>query len=313
TNPYEVSSLVTAFQPDIILLDLMMPGMDGFEVMEQMKPLVGPDDFLPILVLTADTTEQAKRRALMLGATDFLTKPFDATELSLRLHNLLSRRFLHRRLQDQNHFLDQQVQERTEQLAQAEINTAECLAMAAEYRDDDTGQHTKRVGYTAARLACQLGLEDAEVALLERAAPLHDIGKIGIPDHVLLKPGKLTSEEFAVVKTHTSIGAAILARHHTPLLQLAAKIALTHHERWDGGGYPQGLVGEEIPIAGRIVAVADVFDALTHDRPYKKAWPVEVAVAEIENGAGTQFDPHIVQAFRHLYCSPILESSSTSS
>lgn len=300
TSPEETIPLLQAFQPDILLLDLMMPGLDGFGVMEQLRPVLFPDDFLPVLVLTADTTESTRRRALEYGVADFLTKPFDAIELSLRIQNLLARRFLHRRLQDQNRALDQQVQERTQQLAQAEVDTAICLAMAAEYRDDDTGQHTQRVGETSARLATLLGLADRQTALLRRAAPLHDIGKIGIPDAILLKPGKLTDEEFVFMKTHTTIGNAILVQHHTDLLQLAASIALTHHERWDGRGYPKGLVGEDIPLVGRIVAVADVFDALTNERPYKAAWPIEQAITEIQRQSGQQFDPAVVAAFSQL-------------
>jgi len=296
-DPRATAGLIATFAPDIILLDLMMPGMNGFEVMEQLQSLLPADDFLPILVLTADTTDQARRQALERGATDFLTKPFDAGELSLRVHNLLARRKLHRRLQSQNHVLDYQVQQRTQQLAQAEVNTAECLAMAAEYRDDDTGQHTQRVGQTAAQLAGALGLDAKEIYLLELAAPLHDVGKIGIPDSILLKPAKLTDAEFSAIKIHTTIGATILAKHQTALLQLASEIALTHHERWDGKGYPQGLAGEDIPLVGRIVAVADVFDALTHKRPYKKAWPIHEAAQEIEKQSGTQFDPSVISAF----------------
>ena len=300
TDPHETCWLLQSFQPDIILLDLMMPHLNGFDVMEQLQPLIAADDFLPILVLTADTTDQAKRRALRVGAADFLTKPFDAVELSLRIHNLVSRRVLHRRLSAQNQDLDCQVQERTEQLAQAEIDTATCLATAAEYRDDDTGQHTQRVGDMASQLARALGWDETEIELLRRAAPLHDVGKIGIPDHILLKPDKLTPTEFEVIRTHTTIGAAILSQHHTHLLQLAATIALTHHERWDGKGYPRGLAGEEIPLSGRLVAVADVFDALTHERPYKKAWSREDAIAEILKQSGTQFDPAVVCAFEKL-------------
>ena len=296
-DPCATANLFSSFQPDIVLLDLMMAGMDGFQVMEQLQTLIEADAFLPILVLTADTTDQTKRQALQCGATDFLTKPFDAIELSLRVHNLLSRRMMHRRLKEQNQHLDRQVQERTQQLALAEVNTAECLALAAEYRDDDTGQHTQRVGQCAAQLAGALGLSAKEISLLKRAAPLHDVGKIGIPDNILLKPAKLTDDEFSAIKTHTTIGAAILAQHQTALLQLASRIALTHHERWDGKGYPQGLAGEDIPLVGRIVAVADVFDALTHERPYKKAWPIAEAVAEIEKQTGTQFDPDVVSAF----------------
>ena len=300
TDPCEVVSLFTATSPDLVLLDLMMPVMDGFEVLEALKPLISAEDFVPILVLTADPSDHTKRRALGKGAADFLTKPFDAIELSLRMDNLLSRRLLHKNAQDQNRILDHQVQERTLQLAQAEIDTAQCLATAGEYRDDDTGQHTQRVGHIAAELGALLGMSEKDVALLRRAAALHDVGKIGIPDSILLKPGKLTDEEFATMKTHTSIGSAILAMHHTELLRLAAEIALTHHERWDGRGYPGKLLGQEIPLSGRIVAVADVFDALTHKRPYKEAWPVEQAAAEIRMQSGSQFDPEVIAAFSGL-------------
>ncbi len=299
-DPLATVDLFNSFRPDIILLDLMMPQLSGFEVMQQLEPLIAHDDFLPILILTADTTDQTKRRALDGGATDFLTKPFDAVELSLRIHNLLTRRFLHRHLRDQNHILDWKVQERTQQLEQAENDTVECLALAAEYRDDDTGQHTQRVGNVAALVAKALGLGEQRTSLIQRAAPLHDVGKIGIADSILLKPGQLTAEEFQTMKTHAAIGAAIMARHHTPLLQLAARIALTHHERWDGKGYPNGLCGEEIPLEGRIVAVADVFDALTHERPYKRAWPIEKALEEITLQGGKQFDPEIVTTFLSL-------------
>jgi putative two-component system response regulator len=300
TDPCATADLFHSFRPDIILLDVMMPVMSGFDVMEQLQPFLAPDEFLPILILTADTNEQTKLRALQCGAADFLTKPFDAVELSLRVHNLLSRRFLNCRLQHQNQALDQKVQERTEQLEQAQLDTVECLALAAEYRDDDTGHHTQRVGRTTSLIARTLGLNDERINLIRRASPLHDVGKIGIADSILLKPGKLTPIEFDTMKTHALIGSEIMARHHTPLLQLASRIALTHHERWNGKGYPHGLRGEDIPLEGRIVAVADVFDALTNERPYKRAWPIEEALAEIRAQSGSQFDPDVVGAFLSL-------------
>lgn len=287
TDSREVLSLYEEFQPDLILLDLHMPHLDGFAVMEELKKVVPDGAFLPILVLTADVTPEAKQRALAGGAKDFLAKPFDPVEVLLRIKNLLETRFLHLELQTQ--------------LADAHLEVIDRLAIAAEYRDDETGEHIKRVGQTSALLARALKLPSEEVLLIRRAATLHDVGKIGIPEHILLKPGRLTPDEFNVMKSHTSIGARILSGGHFPLLQMAQVIALTHHERWDGSGYPRGLKGEAIPLVGRIVAVADVFDILTHPRPYKKAWLAEEAIAELQRVSGTQFDPTIVSAFLDLH------------
>jgi putative two-component system response regulator len=284
------------YHPDLILLDLQMPYMDGFEVMQQLRTYILPDNFLPILVLTADITSEVKRRALAEGASDFLTKPFDAAEVILRIQNLLQTRWLHLQLQDQNQLLEQKVRERTLELELTQIEILERLALAAEYRDDDTGEHTKRVGLMSAKIAEALGQPEAEVELIRRAAPLHDVGKIAIPDSILLKPGKLTPEEFEHMKTHTTLGAKMLSGGRFPLLRRAEEIALTHHERWDGTGYML-LQGETIPIAGRIVAVADVFDALTSERTYKKAWPHDQSVEEIQHQSGRQFDPRVVEAF----------------
>jgi len=313
-NPRETLALYSTFQPDIILLDLTMPELDGFQVMEQLRSSIPAGIYLPILVLTADISTLAKRKALAAGAKDFLTKPFDSTELLLRMWNLLETRFLHLRLQDQNQSLEQKVQERTAELETAhtrilqhvreveesQIEVLERLARAAEFRDDDTGQHTQRVGLAAALLARKLGQSEDQVSLIQRAAPLHDVGKIGISDLILLKPGKLTPEEFESMKSHARVGATLLAGGRSELMRLAECIALTHHERWDGSGYPQGLKAEEIPVEGRILAIVDVFDALTHERPYKQAWPVEAAVAEIASQSGRQFDPHAVEAFLAL-------------
>jgi len=297
TDSREAVPLALQCRPDLILLDLSMPHMDGFEVMRQLGQHLSPDEYLPILVLTADITSEAKQQALSIGAKDFLTKPFEITEVLLRIRNLLHARFLHVALQGQNQVLDQKVRERTRQLEKAHLEILERLALAAEYRDDCTGRHTQRVGRLSALLAGALGLAEEEVVLFRRAAPLHDVGKIGIPDLILLKPGRLTPEEFAVMKTHTTIGARILSGGSFPLLKLAEEIALRHHERWDGSGYPGGLAGEAIPLSGRILAVADSFDALTHERPYKQAWPVEEAMAEVASQSGRQFDPRVVAAF----------------
>jgi putative two-component system response regulator len=262
---------------------------------------VCPDAFhLPILVLTADMTTQAKQQALSGGATDFLLKPFDFTEVLLRIGNLLQTRRLHMELRGHNQLLERPVRDRTAQLEQARSEILMRLALAAEYRDDETHQHTLRVGESSAVLGAALGLPEEQVQHLRQAAPLHDIGKIGISDVVLLKPAKLTPEEFDHIKTHTLIGGRILADSSVAVLQMGREIALTHHERWDGSGYPHGLNGEHIPISGRIVTVTDVFDALTHDRPYKHAWPVERDLAEITTQRGRQFDPDVVDAFLGL-------------
>ena len=208
----------------------------------------------------------------------------------------LETRFLYFQVQSQNQILEAKVRERTRELEAAQIEIIERLARAAEFRDDNTGQHTERVGQMAALLARQLGLPDPQVSLIRRAAPLHDVGKIGIPDAVLLKLGKLTLDEFELVKTHTTIGARILSGSRFGVLRLAEEIAFSHHERWDGDGYV-GIRQDQIPLAGRIVAVADVFDALTQKRPYKSAWPIVEAIAEIERQSMRQFDPEIVDAF----------------
>jgi putative two-component system response regulator len=296
TNPTRVIGLLDEFKPDILLLDLQMPELDGFGVMQEVKDHISADDFLPILVLTADASQQTKRKALAQGANDFLTKPFDLLEAVLRTRNLLTSRFLHCDLHSQNDALEERVRERTRELEDAHLEVLGRLVKVGEYRDDETGEHAKRVGNMSAMIARVLGLEVDEVEMIRLAAQLHDIGKVGIPDRILLKEGKLTSEEFDVIKGHTAIGSSILEGSTAKLLQMAEVIALTHHEHWSGNGYPNGLGGEDIPLVGRIVAVSDVFDALTHDRPYKRAWSVEQAVSEISRLAGEQFDPRVVQA-----------------
>lgn len=298
----------------------MMPLRDGFGVLQEIAPQL-QSEYLPVLVLTADVSPDTKRRVLSVGAKDFLTKPFDGLEVLLRVQNLLETRFLTLQLRDQNRHLEERVIERTAALSESneklalsnaqlqqsqraveesQIEVLSRLAQAAELRDDDTGQHTHRVALLSARLGERLGLDKSAIELIRRAAPLHDVGKIGISDLILLKPGKLTPEEFDVMKTHASIGGALLAAGHSPFVELAETIALTHHERFDGTGYPRGLSGQAIPLEGRILAVVDVFDALTHERPYKKAWPVAEALAEIEAQAGRQFAPEVVAAFLSL-------------
>jgi len=308
TDSSTAVALCERIEPDILLLDLQMPTPDGFQVMEMLEARMKAEVPLPVLVLTGDVSLEVKRRALSMGAADFLTKPFDPVEVRSRVANLVKTRLLQKELTSHNAILEERVRERTGDFERAELEVLERLARAAEFRDDDTGEHTQRVGHTVGLLAEGMLLPAPTVRLLRLAAPLHDVGKIGVPDGVLLKPGKLTSEEFEVMKTHVSIGGSILSRSQSPLLRLGEQIALSHHERWDGTGYPAGLGGEEIPVTGRIVAVADVFDALTHDRPYKEAWPVDEAVAEIGRQSGRQFDPGVVEAFGALDHAALLAS-----
>jgi putative two-component system response regulator len=294
-DPREAAALYVRFRPDLILLDLHMPHLSGIEVMDELNQ-IAEASYLPILVLTADLTQEARQEALSRGAKDFLNKPFSQEEVLLRIGTLLETRFLYLQIQSQNQMLEVKVRERTRALEAAQIEIIERLAKAAEFRDDNTGQHTERVGQMAALLARKIGLPDAQVALIRRAAPLHDVGKLGVPDAILLKQGRLTPDEFDIVKTHTTIGARILSGSRFPLLQLAEEIALSHHERWDGSGYA-GVARDRIPLAGRVVAVADVFDALTQQRPYKEAWPIGEALAELDRERGCQFDPQLVDAF----------------
>jgi putative two-component system response regulator len=291
----EAASLYIRHRPDLILLDLHMPHMDGLQVLDTLRE-IAEATYLPIVILSGDLTPEARRDALSRGAKDFVNKPFQPDELLLRIKTLLETRFLYLEIQSQNQVLEAKVRERTRELVEAQIEIIERLAIAAEFRDDNTGQHTQRVGQMSALLARQLGLPDAQVSLIARAAPLHDVGKIGVPDTILLKIGKLTPTEFELVKQHTVIGARILSGGKFPLLRLAEDIAYSHHERWDGEGYA-GLRKTDIPLAGRIVAGADVFDALTQQRPYKPAWPIGEAINEIERQRERQFDPGVVEAF----------------
>jgi putative two-component system response regulator len=303
TDPREASALFDVIRPDLVLLDLHMPLLDGFGVLHELRPKIPPSNYVPILMLTASDAPEAKRRALFGGAKDFLTKPFDPMELLLRLHNLLEARFIHLKLREQNQALVEQVNERAGQLLDAQNDTIERLAQVVEFHDDATGHHTRRVGEIAADIARLMGLPAMTTDLIHRAAPLHDVGKIGIPDAILLKPGRLTPDEFEVVKMHPAIGARILAGSRSEYLLVAEQIALGHHERWDGMGYPHGLAGDEIPLAARIVAVADFFDAVTHDRPYRPAWPVSQALKVIDEEMGRHFDPHVAQALLQIYSS----------
>jgi putative two-component system response regulator len=293
TSPVEALRLYQEQAPEVMLLDLHMPELDGIGVINRLKQLAPSRTFLPVLVLTGDTSPDARRRVLAAGAKDFVAKPFDMDEVLLRIRNLLETGRLYREIHNQNLLLEQRVRERTVELEGASLDTLERLAIAAEFRDDETGRHTERVGEVAALLGTVLGLPEESVFLIRRAAPLHDVGKIGIPDSILRKPGPLTGEEWEVMKGHASIGARILSGGRSSVVRFAEEIALSHHEHWDGQGYPCGLAGEEIPLAGRLVMVADVFDALTSDRVYRRAWPVDKVMAYVRQYAGKRFDPRV--------------------
>jgi len=297
TNPAEALTLKGEFRPDLVLLDLHMGAdMDGFQVLEDLVSNPHGADHLPVVMITADDSAEVKRRALALGAKDFVSKPFDAAEVLLRIRNLLETRFLYQTLRNQNSELEQKVAERTKELEESRLEVLERLAVAVEFRDDDTGNHTKRVAEVSAALAAAIGLPPATVDLIRRAAPLHDIGKVGIPDSILLKAGPLTAAEFAIMKTHTVLGAQMLSDGRSELVRVSQRIARSHHEWWDGSGYPDKTVREGTPLEARIVAVADFLDALTHDRPYRPAWSLEDTLSEISARAGIHFDPQVTTA-----------------
>jgi len=292
----QVLEIYRQTRTDLILLDINMPHLDGFEVMEQLKALNDPL-FPPVVILTAQHGQDFLLRALNSGARDFITKPFYCNELLARVRNMLDAQLMHRMLHDQKAVLDEMVQTRTAELRRTRLQVVQQLGRAAEYRDNETGNHILRMSHISALLAKSIGWNEADCELMLHASPMHDIGKIGIPDHILLKPDKLEPEEWEIMKSHAVIGANILEGDDSDLMKCAGEIALTHHEKWDGSGYPYGLSGEAIPLTGRIAALADVFDALTSARPYKKAWTLEAAVDLIKENRGIHFDPELVTVF----------------
>ncbi len=283
-------------EADLILLDYMMPVVDGLEFIRRLRLMPNRDN-VPVVMVTADTQSDVRHRALQLGAQDFLTKPVDKVELIARMSNLLALRKSQQQLANRAAWLAEAVRKATKDIVAREKEAILRLSRAAEYRDPETGMHLLRMSNYARLIAAQLGLPIAEQELLLYAAPMHDIGKVGTPDQILLKPGKLTPDEFEIMKQHATIGYEILRDSESPLLQCAGTLALTHHEKFDGSGYPNGLAGEAIPLYGRIVTVADVFDALTSTRPYKKPWPFPESVDFLKKNAGSHFDPVCVNAF----------------
>ncbi|WP_293662210.1 two-component system response regulator [Rhodoferax sp. OV413] len=294
--PLEGLAWAAGTVPDLVIVDYMMPHIDGLEFIHRFRVLPGCCD-IPLVMITANDLKEVRYRALDAGANDFLGKPVDNVEFLARAKNMLSLSAARSRLADQAQWLTSEVRKATEVLLQRERDTVFRLCKAAEYRDPETGAHILRMAHYSQLIAKNLGMTQEEQDLLLEAAPMHDIGKVGISDNILLKPGRLTPEEFEIMKQHASFGYELLKDSNSLVLQAGAEIALGHHEKFDGSGYPQGLKGEEIPLLSRIVAVADVFDALTSERPYKKAWSLEQAIDFLNAGSGSHFDPNCVQAF----------------
>lgn len=274
--------LARAEKVDLILLDVMMPGMTGYDVCKTLKSEAGTAA-IPVIFITALNQVSDEQMGFSLGAVDYITKPFSPVIVNARVKNQLSLVQL-------------------DTLRQTRLQIVQCLGMAAEYKDNETGMHVIRMSHYAQRLALQAGYSASMAEELLHAAPMHDVGKIGIPDAILQKPGKLDPEEWAIMQQHARIGANIIGQHTSGLLATARLIALHHHEKWDGSGYPHGFAGEQIPLAARIVAIADVFDALTSERPYKPAWSIEDAVQLIQRESGKHFDPQLVEHF--MACLP---------
>ena len=298
-DPTQVVPLFNELNPDLICLDIRMPELNGFQVMGRLKETHN-NGYLPILVLTSEEDHETRLRALESGAKDFLSKPFDKMEVLMRIRNLLETSLLTKAISRQNETLEETIRLRTQELRETQFEVVNRLARAAEHRDNETGSHIIRMSHYATVLGRNCGMTEEECDILFHATPMHDVGKLGIPDRILLKPGNLTVEEFEIMKQHTTIGANLLSGSQSPVLKMGEVIALTHHEKWDGSGYPHGLSGEDIPLVGRICALADVFDALSSKRCYKEAWPLDKTLQEIRSLAGIHFDPHLVEKFEEL-------------
>ena len=293
TDPRQVMANLEREEYDLLLLDYEMPYLNGIEVMALVREKYSQHE-LPILFITGNQDIETRNLALTKGANDFVYKPIDQIEVILRINNLLATSESFKLQKNINGELARRVEKRTNELTVFSNSLVDRLAEAGEMKDNETGKHTLRVGKYSRILADGLGLPNELVNMIEKAAPLHDIGKISIPDNILLKPGKLTTKEFEIMKSHALCGEKLLAGDPSFLLKIASTIAGAHHEKWDGSGYPRGLSGESIPIEGRIVAIADVFDALVSERPYKAAWTVEDAIEYIVNQSGKCFDPELV-------------------
>ncbi|MBI3902727.1 MAG: response regulator [Nitrosomonadales bacterium] len=295
-DPIEAMEWIRSNQPDLIMLDYMMGGMTGLEAVQQIRRIATLEG-VPIVVVTSLEEREIRYQVLDAGATDFITKPIDPYECRVRCRNMLSLRMQQKIILNRSQFLEYRIADATMQIHQREQETLFRLAKAGEYRDQDTGDHIVRMARYSRLIAEAMGLPRELCELIEAAAPMHDIGKIGMPDNILQKPGKLSSEEFDVMKSHPLVGYQILHNSPSKYLSLGAKIALGHHEKYDGSGYPEGVSGNYIPLEARIVAVADVYDALTSQRPYKKGWSSEEGLAYLKEQMGSHFDPDCVEAF----------------
>jgi putative two-component system response regulator len=301
TDPREALAAFDGIVPDLIVLDINMPVMTGYDFLSDLSQRLNEDTFLPVLMISGLPEPETRLQALQAGANHFLTKPVDLKVFLAHVRSLLETRFMSCRVNEVRGVLEELVRRRTAQLQQAHAEILDRLGRVAEYRDDATGRHTERVGRLCGLIATELGLPQDRATLISRTAPLHDLGKVAVSDNVLLKQGPFDDTERDYMRKHSALGAKLLSGGTSELTQMAEEIALFHHERWDGQGYPCGLEMEEIPMSARIVAVADTFDALTHVRPYKEAWTVPDAVAEIERERGGQFDPQVVDALLTLH------------
>ncbi len=295
-DPTSVASAYAATPYDLILLDMEMPVMNGVDVMRQLKGQLN-GVFMPVIVLTAHEGAEVRLQALKEGARDYISKPFVDDEFAHRIRNHLEVRMLYNERERQNEILEQKVAERTAELKESQTEILRRLAKAGEFRDNDTGNHVTRVSHSCRALARAAGINAHLTEMIYMASPLHDIGKIGVPDHILLKKGRLSDEEQVIMRQHVEFGVEMLGNHSAPVLQVACSIAQHHHEKWDGTGYPNALAGDAIPVEARIVAICDVFDALTSVRPYKVAWTVEAAIGFLNENAGSHFDPNLVNLF----------------